>query len=203
MLDFSKLSYWEKETYINHTDYLVVGSGIVGLSTAIHLKQRQPNKKVTVLVRGYLPTGASSKNAGFACIGSPSELLADMHKMPKATVFETLKKRWDGFTYLRSLLGDEAIGYKNLGAYELFTKKEQSKFEFCKAKLDYLNIKLKDITGIDNVFKVDDKICSSAQFKNFEFAISHAAEGQINTGKMIDSLVKLSLIHISEPTRPY
>ena len=78
MLYFDNLSYWEKETYINHTDLLVVGAGIVGLSTAIHYKERFPSKKVTVIERGYLPTGASSKNAGFACIGSPSELLADL-----------------------------------------------------------------------------------------------------------------------------
>ena len=80
MLPFKQLSFWEKQTYINHTDFLIIGSGIVGLSTAIYLKERFPNKKVTVIERGYLPTGASSKNAGFACIGSPSELLDDLSK---------------------------------------------------------------------------------------------------------------------------
>lgn len=192
MLDFNKLSYWEKETYINHTDYLVIGSGIVGLSTAIHLKQREPNKKVTVLERGYLPTGASSKNAGFACIGSPSELLADLEKMPQKTVFETVKKRWDGLVYLRKLLGDTKIGYEHFGSYELFTKDEKETFNFCKAKLNELNIRLKEITGIDSVFRVDETICKQAKFKEFKYAISHAAEGQINTGHMIESLVKLA-----------
>ncbi len=121
MLEINALSYWEKETYINHTDFLVVGSGIVGLPTAIHLKQRHPSKKVTVLERGYLPTGASTKNAGFACIGSPSELLADLKEQPENIVFSTAQKRWEGLKYLRQLLGDEEIEYKSLGSYELFT----------------------------------------------------------------------------------
>ena len=77
MINFQQLSFWEKESFINQTVYLIIGSGIVGLSTAIYLKQREKGKKVTVLERGFLPTGASTKNAGFSCIGSPSELLDD------------------------------------------------------------------------------------------------------------------------------
>jgi len=49
MLTFNQLSYWERETYINHTDYLIIGSGIVGLSSAIYLKKRFPTKKVTII----------------------------------------------------------------------------------------------------------------------------------------------------------
>ena len=34
------LSYWELKTWLNNIDYAVVGSGIVGLSTALHLKNK-------------------------------------------------------------------------------------------------------------------------------------------------------------------
>ena len=112
MLNFNQLSYWEKETYINHTDYLIIGSGIVGLSTAIYLKERYPNKKVTILERGFLPTGASSKNAGFSCIGSPSELLDDLKHSSETEVFKTVEKRWLGLLNLKALLGESSIGYK-------------------------------------------------------------------------------------------
>ena len=192
MLDFKQLSYWEKETYINHSNYLIIGSGIVGLSTAIHLKQREPHKKVTVLERGYLPTGASSKNAGFACIGSPSELLADLKKMPASVVFKTVQKRWEGLNYLRELLGDSAIDYKALGSYELFTDQDQSKFEHCLEHIPELNSELEKITGIPSVFEVDHEICDKSGFQKFNAAIRHNAEGQINTGMMIDNLTQLA-----------
>ena len=94
MIPFNQLSYWEKDIYLDKVDYLVIGSGIVGLSTAIHLKKKFPQRKVLILERGYLPTGASTKNAGFACIGSASELLKDLETVSEAEVFDTVYKRW-------------------------------------------------------------------------------------------------------------
>lgn len=58
----------------------------MGLNAAIHLKKKHPIAKVIVFERGSLPSGASSKNAGFACFGSPSELLDDIDKMEKRHV---------------------------------------------------------------------------------------------------------------------
>lgn len=192
MLHFNKLSFWEKETYINHTDLLIVGSGIVGLSTAIHFIERNPGKKVTVLERGFLPTGASSKNAGFACIGSPSELLDDLLKTSENEVFETVARRWDGLNHLRSLLGDKAIQFQQLGSHELFSENLNEKFDNCVQNLPYLNEKLHEITGLKSTFTINNSICKNYGFKGFTHAIQHAAEGQIDTGKMIQSLVSLA-----------
>ena len=190
MLTFNQLSYWEKQTYINHTDYLIIGSGIVGLSSAIYLKERFPTKKVTIIERGYLPTGASSKNAGFCCIGSPSELLDDLTKNLEDEVFKTVEKRWKGLLNLRSLLGDSNIDYQSNGSYELFSDQT---FEKSINQLDYLNQKLEEITQLKDVFSVDNAIINNSGFSNFNNAISHKAEGQIDTGEMINSLYKLAI----------
>ncbi len=190
MLSFNQLSFWEKQTYINHTDYLIIGPGIVGLTTAIYIKERFSNKKVTIIERGYLPTGASSKNAGFSCIGSPSELLDDLKHADENAVFKTVEKRWKGLLNLRSLLGDEKIDYLNLGSYELFSN---DKFKESELSLDYLNLELEKITKLKNVFSVDTSIIPSSGFQNFNTAISHKAEGQIDTGKMINNLYKLAI----------
>ena len=72
------LSYWELKTWLNNVDYTIVGSGIVGLSTALHLKKKIPNAKIVILEKGLFPQGASTKNAGFACFGSLSEILQDL-----------------------------------------------------------------------------------------------------------------------------
>ncbi len=70
-----EFSYWEKKQWFSQIDVAIVGSGIVGLSTAIYIQKNYPDYKILVLERGVLPQGASTKNAGFACFGSISELL--------------------------------------------------------------------------------------------------------------------------------
>lgn len=47
-------SYWEQQSFL-HYDHIVIGSGIVGLSTAIELKDRFPQKRVLVLERSLFP----------------------------------------------------------------------------------------------------------------------------------------------------
>ena len=57
------LSYWEQKEWLQNIDFTIVGSGIVGLSTAVFLKKRFPKSKILVLEKGILPQGASTKNA--------------------------------------------------------------------------------------------------------------------------------------------
>jgi len=192
MLPFSNLSFWEKETFLTNVDYLIIGSGIVGLSTAIHLKKRQPQKKVLVLERGYLPAGASTKNAGFACIGSASELLDDLKQTSESDVFATVEKRWKGLLYLRKLLSDDVIEFQKLGSHELFQAQEKDVYSECLDQLDYLNTTLEKITAIPRVFQTAPRQISSCGMSGFEHSISNAAEGQIDTGKMMKAMFALA-----------
>jgi 2-polyprenyl-6-methoxyphenol hydroxylase-like FAD-dependent oxidoreductase len=104
-LQLDEFSYWERRMYFEGIDFLVVGSGIVGLSTAIHLKKSHPTAKIVIVERGVLPSGASTKNAGFACFGSPTELLDDLKTIPETSVWKTVEKRWKGLQSLKELLG--------------------------------------------------------------------------------------------------
>lgn len=107
------LSFWEKESLLQY-DYIIVGSGIVGLSAAISLKELAPGSRVLVLERDILPTGASTKNAGFACIGSMTEILTDLQTMPAEAVKNLVALRLRGLRLLRSRLGDDVINYLSL-----------------------------------------------------------------------------------------
>jgi hypothetical protein len=69
-----------------------------------------------------LPHGASTKNAGFACFGSISEIIDDLKSHSEEEVYQLVTKRLEGLRLLRSL-GDEAIDFKPYGGYELFLKK--------------------------------------------------------------------------------
>ena len=73
------LSFWEINNWFTNVDYTIVGSGIVGLHCALQLRERYPKSKILVLEKGMLPQGASTKNAGFACFGSLSEIIDDLN----------------------------------------------------------------------------------------------------------------------------
>jgi len=74
----AQFSYWERSSFTDNADVIVIGSGLVGLSAALHLKKSEPSLKVLVLERGFLPSGASTKNAGFTCFGTVSEQLESL-----------------------------------------------------------------------------------------------------------------------------
>jgi hypothetical protein len=77
MLTHYPTSFWQENSFGLKSDFAVIGAGICGLSTALFIKQKHPNAQVHVYERGFIPDGASVRNAGFACIGSVGELLAD------------------------------------------------------------------------------------------------------------------------------
>ncbi|MBF9253972.1 FAD-binding oxidoreductase [Pontibacter sp. 172403-2] len=185
-----QLSFWERDTYFSNIDVLIVGSGLVGLSAALHLKTTQPRLKVLVAERGLLPMGGSSKNAGFACFGSPSELLEDLAHHSEDAVFGLVERRWKGLQRLRHNLGDTAIDYHRWGGYELFGSQQEQLHDACMERLPYLNRHLQSITGETNIYCSADSKTGSFGFKQVCHLLESTAEGQIDTGKMILALTQ-------------
>ena len=130
-----QLSYWEIKNWFSHVDFTIVGSGIVGLHTAIRLRERFPKAKILILEKGVLPQGASTKNAGFACFGSVSEIISDLNSHTEEEVIQLIQKRYSGLQLLRKNLGDEAIDYKPFGGYEIFLKEDEAFYNDCISKI--------------------------------------------------------------------
>ena len=180
------LSYWEIKTWLTNIDFTIVGSGIVGLSCALQLKKRFPKAKILILEKGMLPQGASTKNAGFACFGSLSEILSDLNKHSEEELIELVKKRVNGLKLLRETLGDKTIAYQNLGGYELFLDADEQLYDTCLKNESSINTLLKPIFNED-VFSLKS---NHFNFKNIKSKISfNQFEGQIDTGKMMEALL--------------
>jgi glycine/D-amino acid oxidase-like deaminating enzyme len=181
------LSYWELKNWYTSVDYTVVGSGIVGLHAALRLQEKFPNSKILVLEKGILPEGASTKNAGFACFGSLSEIIEDLKSYSEEDVIQLIQKRYKGLQLLRKSLGDEAIDYKPFGGYELFLKDDQNTYQECLQKLGFINDILKPIFKAE----VFEKNIDRFGFKNIqEYCVFNPFEGQIDTGSMMQALIK-------------
>jgi gamma-glutamylputrescine oxidase len=185
-----QFSYWENQHFINKADLVVIGSGIVGLNAAIAFKKKYPKKQVTIIEKGILPSGASTKNAGFACIGSVSELSDDLLHIDEQSVWDTVQLRNSGLVKLRQLIGDKNMNYLHFGGFEVFDSKKE--FEENEQKIHEYNQKLKSITGIEKTFRVNKNKIRNSGFKDFKYCIENRAEGQINTGLMMRNLLHLA-----------
>jgi gamma-glutamylputrescine oxidase len=184
----STVSYWERESFLEKRDYIIVGSGIVGLTCALELKQLNPQASITILEKGFLPAGASTKNAGFTCFGSPSELLDDLNHLNTEDVFKLVENRVNGLAKLRRIVGDKNMEYKEYGSYELF--KDNELYIKCMDNLEYLNKQLKPIFN-QNTFEVFTKPKDFGLAKE-SLLIKNVFEGQLNTGLMMKNLITLA-----------
>lgn len=178
-------SYWEIKEWFTNVDFTVVGSGIVGLNCALRLQEKYPKAKILILEKGLLPQGASSKNAGFACFGSISELIDDLKSHTEEEVTNLVMKRWEGLQLLRKNLGDKKIDYQENKGYELFL--DDDFYEECLDEKERINYLLKPIFKAE-VFKKNTNIF---KFENIcQNYITNQFEGQIDTGKMIAELLQ-------------
>lgn len=186
------LSYWEKTTFLKNIDVLIIGSGIVGLSAALHLKEKTPSLNVVIAERGTFPSGASTKNAGFSCFGSVSELLDDLETQTEDFVLGILEKRWLGLQRLQARVGRHNMDYFQHGNYEVFKASDQVLFEECVSNIEQLNEKLSPIVGIKDTFSIKNAAIDNFGFGDVTQLIWNKAEGQIHTGKMMQCLLKLA-----------
>jgi gamma-glutamylputrescine oxidase len=182
-------SYWEQTQFIDNADVIIIGSGIVGLSAALHLKQKQSNLKVLVLERGFLPSGASTKNAGFACYGTVSEQIAYLKQSSEEEVLRLVDYKWRGLQRLRENLGDTNIDFYQYGGYELFRGDKHESAEECFDQLTYFNNLLAQAIGSTDIYSGADAKITDFGLKGIGRMICNKYEGQINTGKMMRTLL--------------
>lgn len=185
-----EVSYWEKTTWLKNIDIAIIGSGIVGLFCALEARERFPKSKIVVFEKGMLPSGASTKNAGFACFGSVSEIVADLETHAITQVQDLIAQRWEGLHLLRETLGDTHIDYKPWGGYEVFLNTNATLYKTYLSKVNYINDLLQPIFKTPVFKEMEDPFHFQQTNKNLLF---NTQEGQIDTGKMMHALLKKAI----------
>ncbi len=173
-----KRSYWEKELYNQKHNLIVVGAGLTGLSSAYFFKKKHPDAKILVVDRGFYPIGASTRNAGFACIGSVGELVSDLELETEEVIKQRIQDRYNGLLLLRETLGDENIDYDACGGWEIFTDPDE--YARLTEYVPHLNSIMEEMIGEKEVFEAGTYLSFPSFFNR--------VEGMLHPGKMIRTL---------------
>jgi len=186
-----QVSIWEKQSFFGAKDVVIVGAGLAGLWSALELHKRNPALKILIVERGAVPQGASTRNAGFACFGSPTELLSDAAVMGEDTMWQVVEMRYRGIEKIRNTFGDGVIEFDSCGGYELLDAAEiPVAFD---EKLQWLNTGLEKITGLQNTFIRHDEYVNQFNFNGFNAAVENKCEGGIHSGKLVQALTRAVL----------
>jgi glycine/D-amino acid oxidase-like deaminating enzyme len=175
-------SWWEKESMCYQRDLIIVGSGITGLSTALFWKRAHPGSRVLVLDRGFWPTGATGRNAGFACFGSAGELVDDLVNESEDAVKDRLRLRLEGLDLLRTELGDHEIGYAMTGGYEIFDSVSDPHYQESIDQMPRFSTWVEEITGVPNSYE-------SRTVNGYPSIFNHL-EGYLNSGMMLQQVLR-------------
>jgi len=181
------LSFWEKDSYYADADIVIIGAGLMGLWSAYELKKAAPSISITILEKNATPLGASTRNAGFACFGSLTELISDESSMGTAAMLSIVESRFKGIQKIRANFSDEAIQYDACGGFEAIQNDH-----FTAANLDdhihHLNGLLAPITGHHLTFCNVTKQMNQYGVKGFDYLVYNSFEAGIHSGKLVNEL---------------
>jgi len=177
-------SIWEAETFYRKRDITIIGSGFTGLWSAISIKEKYPEKSVLIIERNSVPTGASTRNAGFACFGSLTEIISDSEKMGWKKTLDLVKMRFEGLQKIQNYFTQDDIDFDLCGGYEILN--DESALE----NLNEVNEKLAFITKTENTFRIANEKIGEFGLGKSEFLVENLCEGSLHSGKLLIKLVE-------------
>ena len=92
------------------------------------------------------------------------------------------------------------ISYENLGGYELVSPAQFPDLNILRTKIDKLNNQLKNITGKQKTFQLNDSKIKSFGLGGSHHLIENKLEWQLHSGKLLEALVQL--VHSDRRNHP-
>lgn len=178
-------SIWEDESIFCRNDFLIIGGGLAGLWCAYELQLKYKQARILILERGAIPTGASTRNAGFACFGSPTEMIYDAAVMGEDKMWSTVEMRYKGILKIRKVFGDAVIDYDPCGGYECLKNEQAAQVD---ERLNWLNKGMEAITGKEKCFNWSNEKLDRFGLKGFDKMIENDMEGGLHSGKLVLAL---------------
>ena len=186
-------SFWEKNRSLFQGDVIIIGGGLVGQSIAIALQKKRiksHQRPLKICIVDKLPTGksgASTRNAGFACFGSPTEILDDMNQETENKIVARMKNRIAGISLWKNWVSPDIIDWEDHNGYEVFEPQEIKSYEEVLNQLDNLNRMGKLASGKQYIYSKTSQISA-----NLPYSIKINGEASLNPGKAHNALVEIN-----------
>ncbi|RFM27584.1 NAD(P)/FAD-dependent oxidoreductase [Deminuibacter soli] len=184
-----QISYWEQTAFYAHRDIIITGAGLQGLWCAYALKKARPSLNILILEQMPVSYGASTRNAGFACFGSATELLHDARTAGEDAMLQQAERRYKGMQLIKELLGDK-IDYVPCGGYECLSNQLQPVAEIVE-QLPWLNQALHPLTGNPEVFSLTNNRLHTQGLTGFDALVYNPLEAALHSGKLVQCLQQL------------
>jgi glycine/D-amino acid oxidase-like deaminating enzyme len=137
-----------------------------------------------------IPTGASSRNAGFACFGSLSEVVHDAQTMGTDKMLELVEMRFRGLERIQKYFGKEVIDFDLCGGYELYDDQSVSNSNDLHQNISYINSLLKSVTGSKKTYRLADEAIPRFGFSGTRHLVKNNLEGYLHSGKLLQALLR-------------
>lgn len=169
-------SYWEETMPVLAADIAIIGAGFLGLWSAFLAKQKFPQAHIIVVDQEVLQTRASTRNAGFACFGSPSEIWSDVQLNGESKAFGLVQMRWEGLQFIQQHFPAKALQWENEGGYECFEK------EFSVDIIEKINKNLTPVLGTPHCFTAQHQRVTALGLQGFQQLYYNSLESQLHSG---------------------
>lgn len=183
-MKFVNPSIWETETFYRKRDIIIIGSGFTGLWAGISIKEKHPEKSILIIERNSVPTGASTRNAGFACFGSLTEIISDAEKMGWKKTLDLVKMRFEGLEKIQNYFAQDDIDFELCGGYEILNDKSALE------QLDDINERLAPITKTESTFRIVNEKIEEFGLEKSQFLVENLCEGSLHSGKLLNKLLE-------------
>ncbi|AZZ37926.1 FAD-dependent oxidoreductase [Bdellovibrio sp. qaytius] len=195
-------SFWQdfklntNTSKLKNYDYVIVGGGIAGLSTAYWLLQKDSNLKIGIVEKNQIAFGASGRNAGFVTCGSTEHFikLKDQFGLEKAV--EIWKFSEDNRKLLQEhIIQDNAdkVDFKITGSCTVAANSERWGYykEIAKTmRAQNIDVYEVNASDMDRDYGVT----------GFEGGIVYAGDGYIHPVKLLGEILKKLNVYIHENT---
>lgn len=199
---FMTQSFWQ-DFKLNTTtlrlqsyDYVIIGGGIAGLSTAYWLLQKDPKLKIGVIEKNKIGFGASGRNAGFVTCGSIEHFIKLKDQLGLEKAVEIWKFSENNHKLLREhIIQDSAdkVDFKITGSCTVAANSER--WAYYQAMVKVMRAQNIDVHEV-SLHEVE----RDYGVTGFAGGIVYAGDGCIHPIKLLSQLLNKINVHIHEET---